>query len=275
MPLGSPATHVIAHISDTHLLAGGKPLHEVDTVTNLRKALERLESTGIRIDAIVHTGDIADLGELDAYRRASELIDPVAERLGCPVVWIAGNHDSRGPLREGLGLTDPGESPLDTVTVVNGLRIIGLDTSVPGQGHGDIDDAQLDWLRGELATPASHGTILALHHPPVETVVHELQTLQLRASDRLRDVIDGTDVRSILAGHFHYSTHGVFAGVDVSVGTATSYTIRVDDAAKGLTGVDGAQAIALVHVFPQSTVHSTLPIDSYAEVVHLPYGFFG
>ncbi|MFD1715890.1 phosphodiesterase [Amnibacterium flavum] len=275
MPLGSTPTHVIAHISDTHLLAGGLPLHgTVDTVGNLRRALERLESTGLRIDAIVHTGDIADLGELDAYERVRAAVAPVAERLGCPVVWVAGNHDVRGPLRQGLQLGgDPG-SPLDTVTEVGGLRIIGLDTSVPGQPHGDLDDAQLEWVRDQLAAPAPHGTIIALHHPPVETVVHELQTLQLRATDRLRAVIEGSDVRKILAGHFHYATSGGFAGIGVSVATATSYTIKVEAPDRGLTGVDGGQAIAVLHVYDDDTVHSGLPIDDHRQVVHLPYGFF-
>src|SRR5215210_4279140 len=100
----------------------------VDTVGHLRRALERLEESQMPIDAIVHTGDIADLGELDAYLRVRELVEPVAERLGCPVVWVAGNHDSRGPLRQGLLGLDPATEPLDSVLEVRGLRIVALDT---------------------------------------------------------------------------------------------------------------------------------------------------
>jgi len=274
MPLEPEPTHVLAHISDTHLLAGGALLHEIDTEQNLRRALDRLISTGISVDAIVHTGDIADLGESDAYRLARTIIEPAAERLGAPVIWVAGNHDIRGPLRRELYGGGDSDEPLDSVTQVNGLRIIALDTSVPGRGHGDIDPRQLEWLREQLATPALHGTVLALHHPPVPTVVHELSMLQLRNPADLSDALVGTDVRAVLAGHFHYATSGAIGGAPVSVVTATSYSIRVETPDKGLTGVDGAQGIALLHLGAGYTSHTSLPLADSPEVVHLPFGFF-
>ncbi len=246
----------------------------VDTVQHLRRALERLEESQMPIDAIIHTGDIADLGELDAYRRVRELVEPVAERLDCPVVWVAGNHDSRGPLREGLLGAEPTTEPLDSVLEIRGLRIVALDTSVPGAGHGDLDPEQLDWLRDVLAEPAEHGTVLALHHPPLPTSVRVLEPFQLRAGDALAEVLAGTDVRSILSGHFHYSLQGSLAGIPVTVAPATSYTVRVDAPHLGLTGVDGDQAIALALVYPQQIASALLPLDAPPTVVTFPDGYF-
>lgn len=274
MALDPQPTHVLAHLSDTHLRAGGAPLHGVDTETNLRRALDRLESSGILVDAIIHTGDIADLGELDAYRRVRALVEPVAERLGCPIIWVAGNHDIRGPLREGLLSEEQSDAPLDSVTDVRGLRVIALDTSVPLHGHGELDEAQLHWLRQQLAVPAEHGTVLALHHPPVPTIAHELQTLQLRSVPQLAAVLDGSDVRAVIAGHFHYSTTGLLGTIPVSVVSATSYTIRADAPGRGLTGVDGGQGLGLLHLYPHGAVHTQVLLDDFPQVVHLPYGFF-
>ncbi|WP_210506237.1 phosphodiesterase [Naasia sp. SYSU D00057] len=268
-------THVLAHLSDTHFLDGGAPLHgSVDTVAHLRRALERLVESEYTVDAIIHTGDIADLGELDAYRRVRELVDPVAERLGCPVVWVAGNHDSRGPLREGLLGVAPTTEPVDSVLDVRGLRVVAIDTSVPGKGHGELDQAQLDWLRDVLAEPAEHGTILAMHHPPVPTTVRVLEPFQLRGSEALAEVLAGTDVRAVLSGHLHYSVHGSLAGIPVTVAPATSYTVRVDAPHLGLTGVDGDQAIALAVVYPEQVVTTLLPLDQPPAVVQLPDGYF-
>lgn len=267
-------THVIAHLSDTHFRAGGAPLHGIDTVDNLRRALHRLESTELRIDAIVHTGDIADLGELDAYERVRDLIVPAAERLGCPIVWVAGNHDSRGPLRRGL-LDAPGDAPLDHVVVAHGLRVVSLDTSVPGHGYGELDPSQLAWLADVLSEPAEHGTVLALHHPPIATVVGELARLQLRQPEALADLLGGSDVRAVLAGHFHYGTTGLLGGLPVHVASATSYTIRAEAPHRGLTGVDGGQGLALLHLYGDgSGVHTSLSLDDFDEVVHLPSGYF-
>ncbi|WP_246271743.1 hypothetical protein [Amycolatopsis acididurans] len=55
--------------------------------------------------------------------------------------------------------------------MIGGLRIIALDSSVPGHGHGELSGGQLDWLARELATPAPDGTILAPHHPPLQDVL--------------------------------------------------------------------------------------------------------
>ncbi len=67
-----PARRTILHLSDTHLLAGNVPLGgHYDTAANLRRTLAAVESLGIRPDAIVFTGDLTDLGEPDAYRRAA------------------------------------------------------------------------------------------------------------------------------------------------------------------------------------------------------------
>jgi len=275
MHLRSRPSHVIVHLTDSHLLDGGAPLHgTVDTVSLLRRALDRVEDSGLEIDAIIHTGDIADLGELDAYRRARAIIEPVAERLGVPVVWIAGNHDQRGPLREGIFGLEPTTEPVTSVIEVSGLRIIGIDTSVPGKGHGHLDADQLAWLSAELATPAPAGTILALHHPPVPTQVRLLESFQLDNPQDLAAAIAGSDVRTLLAGHFHYGVTSTLEGRPVSVATATSYTVRVDAPPQGFNGVDGEQAINFVFVYDTTVAHVAAPISVQTPVVSLPDGFF-
>src|SRR6478735_8666236 len=86
--------------------------------------------------------------------------------MGAEVVWVMGNHDERTAYARGLFGLDSDE-PQDRVHDVDGLRIVSLDTSVPGYHHGELTDAQLAWLADVLSTPARHGTLLALHHPPI------------------------------------------------------------------------------------------------------------
>ena len=49
-------------------------------------------------DGIVFTGDLADLGEGDAYAELRALVEPFAARLGTRVFWVMGNHDDRAQL---------------------------------------------------------------------------------------------------------------------------------------------------------------------------------
>jgi 3',5'-cyclic AMP phosphodiesterase CpdA len=253
--------HTLVHISDTHLLGGVRRLYDrVDAESHLRELLARLEATGRRPDALVFTGDLADLGEPEAYARLRAVVEPVAERLGAAIVWAMGNHDNRAAFRAGL-LGEAGDAPVDRVVELGGLRIITLDTSVPGAHHGEISDAQLDWLGAQLATPAIDGTILALHHPPIPSVLDLAMSVELREQPRLARVLRGTDVRSILAGHLHYSSTATFAGIPVSVASASCYTQDLLVGEGGTRGRDGARSFNLVQIYPDTVLHAVVPVE--------------
>jgi 3',5'-cyclic AMP phosphodiesterase CpdA len=260
--------HTIAHISDTHFLADGAPLFgSVTTETNLRRALEQLQNSGVKPEALVFTGDLADLGQPDAYKRLRAIVEPVAESLGAEVVWVMGNHDERLQYSRELFDVEGSDAPQDRVHDIGGLRIISLDTTVPGFHHGELADEQLDWLRDILATPAPHGTLIAVHHPPIPTpLLWAMEMLELHAQERFAEVIADTDVRGILGGHLHYTTHSVFAGVPVSVAAATCYTMDLADGTKLLSGVDANQAFNIVSTYEDRVVHTIIPLLGANEV---------
>jgi 3',5'-cyclic AMP phosphodiesterase CpdA len=256
-----PARRTILHVSDTHLLAGNRPLGgRFDTAVNLRRTLARVERLSVRPDAIVFTGDLTDLGEPEAYRELRAAVEPVAERLGAPLIWVAGNHDERPALRRELLDGAPTQEPVTSVWDLGGLRVIALDTSVPGWHHGDLDGEQLVWLRETLASPAPLGTILAMHHPPLPSHIPLFDILELRDQGRLAEAIAGSDVRAILAGHLHYSTSGTFAGVPVSVAAATCYTMDLARPAFEVNGMDAGQSFHLVHVYDDTITHAVVPV---------------
>lgn len=259
-----PATHLIAHISDTHFLGGGQALFgAVDTDTTVYMAMAQLERSGLRPDALVFTGDIADRGEAAAYRRVRDIVESAAERMGAPVIWVMGNHDKREAFRTELLREEGSTAPVDRVFDIGGVRIIALDTSVPGYHHGDLSDAQLVWLSDVLSEPAPHGSLLALHHPPVPTMVPLMDILELRHQARLAEVVTGSDIRGILGGHLHYATTGLFAGIPVSVAAATCYTVDLTAPRDSLNGLQGGQSINLVHVYDNQIVHSHVALGEF------------
>jgi Icc protein len=257
--------HFLLHISDTHLLAGGGKLYDrVASEEHLRTLFDEFEASGARPEAIVFTGDLADRGEADAYDRIRRIVDPVAGRLGAQVIWVMGNHDDRPAFRRAL-LGDPlgGYRPVDRVDDVNGLRVITLDSTVPGHHHGEVAPAQLDWLAEELSIPAPHGTLLAMHHPPVPSVLDLAVSVELRDQSGLAEVVEGSDIRSIIAGHLHYSSTATFAGIPVSVASASCYTQDLNVPVGGTRGRDGARAFNLVHVYPTTVLHSVVPLGAF------------
>jgi 3',5'-cyclic AMP phosphodiesterase CpdA len=261
----------VAHLSDVHLLSDGIKQYGVVTPEDgLTLALERLGRLDPVPQALVFTGDLADKAQPDAYARLRELVEPFAAELGAELVWVMGNHDERAPYARGLfdsEASDDDPGPQDRVHDLGGLRIIALDTTVPAYHHGELSDEQLDWLRDVLSTPAEHGTILAMHHPPIPMPTMEpAAIIELLDQDRLAAVVAGSDVRQILGGHYHYTSHSTFAGVPVSVASASCYTTDPAPDDRLVSGVDGHQAFNTVHVYADRIVHTVVPIAEAPEV---------
>ncbi|MGF3055696.1 phosphodiesterase [Microbacterium sp. YY-01] len=253
-------THTIVHLSDTHLLAGGALLGgRYDTRARLQATVAAMRRMQLRPDALVITGDLTDLAEPAAYADLRSILEPLAAEWNAPLVWVAGNHDERPALHEHLLDGEPSLRPVTGVWNLSGLRLVAVDTSVPGWHHGEIDDDQREWLAQVLQHPAPHGTILAMHHPPVPSHIPFFDVLELRNQQALAEVVRGSDVRAILAGHLHYSTFSTFAGIPVSVASASCYTMNLSRPAYEVNGMDSAQAFQLVHVRPETITHSVVP----------------
>jgi len=263
----SPAEHFILHISDTHFVGGAGLLHgKVDSDANLKRLFRDFAKTQARPEAIVFTGDLADTGDADAYRRLRALVEPAAAEIGAKVIWVMGNHDTRTPFRKELLDSEAGEQSVDMVHDVNGLRVIALDSTVPGSHHGEISDEQYAWLGDILATPAPDGTVIALHHPPVPSLVEPISFVELRDQARFGEAIRGTDVRAVIGGHLHFNTFSDIGGVPVSVASATCYTQDLNIEAGAMRGQNGAQGFNLVHFYADRVMHTVVPIGEFSTV---------
>ena len=75
IPFGqlAPPSHVVAHVSDTHLLAGdARQYGAIDTVARFLPALERLTRIDPPPHALVFTGDLADRAEEEDDKAGSD-----------------------------------------------------------------------------------------------------------------------------------------------------------------------------------------------------------
>ena len=254
------ATHRIGHVSDSHFTGSGLLHDRVPVADTFATALDALAASGVPLDAVVHTGDVADEGEGAAYVAARELLAAAVERTGWRMLTVPGNHDDRAAMREHLLGLPPSAEPIDEVVDVQGLRIVLLDSSIPRRVEGGIDAEQLDRVHEILREPAEHGTVLALHHPPVPVEVTGLQRLHLTGQGRFAAAIEGGDVRAVLSGHLHYATTSMFAGVPVFVVPATAYTIALRGPGGGVAGLDGGRAVGVLTCYDDGRVgYSLLP----------------
>jgi 3',5'-cyclic AMP phosphodiesterase CpdA len=252
-------SHSLIQITDIHVGAvGGSARHPVDTTGLLELALDQVEAAGIRPAALLLTGDLTDDGTVEQYRRLRAVLAPVLARTGVPLVALMGNHDDRAALREHL-LGEPASTgPLDSVHWFDGLRVIALDSTVPGRAHGELRPDQLAWLRDQLAEPAPHGTLLALHHPPLPSPVALARAIALRNPAALATALAGGDVRMVLAGHVHTAAAGTLAGVPVWTGGPIAATIDglLGDELRWLT----SPGVTRVDVFAECVLAGHVPV---------------
>lgn len=254
--------HTLVHLTDLHLLPEGQLLRDrLDTFDVLAQTLTEIEKSELRPAALLFTGDLTEAGHPEAYQRLRTLVEPVAARMGSTALYVMGNHDSRPELREHLLGQPRADDPYDYAVRLGGLRVVVLDTTVPGYTHGELTGDQLDRLAAELAEPAPDGTVLALHHPPLPTPSRIAAAIDLRNRKELAAVLTGTDVRIVLAGHTHVVSAGAIAGIPVWTGGTTAY-------ASGAFAAGGGESQLLcptanrVDLFDDSLIVTTVTMNA-------------
>jgi Icc protein len=254
-------THTLIHITDPHIgPPGGTARDPVDTAALLELALRAVESAALRPTALLFTGDLVEDGRNpEHYRRFRGIVGPAAARLATTAVFVAGNHDHRETLRHHLLDQPPVPGPIDHVTVLDGLRIAVLDSTVPGAGHGRLGAEQLDRLRERLRDPAPHGTVLALHHPPLPAPTPLAAAIALRNPAGLASAIRGRDVRIVLAGHNHVISAGCVEGVPVWTGGAIGTTLDALAPGAALRGVSNP-TVSRIDLFAEGVVATSVPV---------------
>ena len=233
---------LVAQISDTHILAPGKlfkaPLaapppsteripSDIDTAACMARAVGALNALEPRPDITIVTGDLVDHGEPAEYENLRRLLTPLA----MPVFVIAGNHDARAPMREIFGIDGylPADGFLHYAIDDYPLRIVALDTLVPGKGGGALCAERLRWLDETLSAAPDRPTLVIMHHPPFPTGITYMDGHGLDNAAGFAEVIARPNqVERISCGHLHRPIHRRFAGTIVGTAPSTAHQVRLD-----------------------------------------------
>jgi len=177
----------IAHISDPHV---GSPYFVPNLMNRVIVEINELEP-----DVVVCTGDFTNFGYRQEFKTAVAYLD----RFAAPVHSVPGNHDARN-----VGYVHFEEliGPRHWSVDVDGVRMVGADSSEPDLDHGQIGRERYEWIREQFASPADF-RIFALHHHliPVPGTGRE-RNIVYDAGDLL-EVLIRAGVQLVLTGHKH------------------------------------------------------------------------
>lgn len=222
---------ILAQLSDLHVGVGtGLAYGHFDTAASLARCVEHMRGLRPRPDAVLATGDLVDRGSREEYRRLRALLAP----LPAPLYLIPGNHDRREELLAEFGDHDylpPRGAPLAYTVERYPVRLIALDTVVPGTEGGALDTAQLEWLARALSEDPHRPALLFMHHPPFATGLGRMDAIGLapQSAARLREIVARhPQVERIVCGHVHRPIQARWGGTAVSICPSTAYQCRLD-----------------------------------------------
>ena len=220
---------LLAQISDLHVTAKGKKLYDrIDTIGHLRNAVRHLNDLAPRPDFVIVTGDLVDGGSTAEYETLRDLL----AGLSIPYVLMPGNHDERGNLRRVFAdhtyLPKNGEFIQYTIEDLP-LRLIALDTLIPGEAGGRLCPARLDWLEVRLEEHPQRPTLIAMHHPPFNTGLVGMDAINCDNGAALGAIVARhPQVERIVCGHVHRPISVRWHGTVVTTAPATAHQVTLD-----------------------------------------------
>lgn len=199
----------LVQVTDTHLKqVEGGTLLGLNTDFSLQHVIDLVLRERPVIDLVLGTGDIADRGSEEAYRRAAGYFD----QLGAPVLWLAGNHDQAERMAKVLGQ----DGMLPASSVMGNWQIVMLNSQIPGEVGGHLGSVELALLEHKLATAEQQSlhSLVCLHHQPVPMGSGWIDEQMVEDREDFLAIIDRfPGVKGILWGHVHQQLDAVHGAV--------------------------------------------------------------
>jgi Icc protein len=258
----------IAQISDLHIKQPGQLAYgRVDTARALERCVAALNEFAPAPDFVVISGDLVDTPTIEEYDHLKRLLAP----LKLPLAGIPGNHDGREMMRAAFpqaAYAFPAGA-LNQTIALGDLDLILLDSHVPGQPHGELEAATLQWLDATLAASASRPALLFLHHPPFIAGIWHMDRQNLHNAGDLAEIVRRHPrVQLVATGHVHRAALTMFAGAACTICPAPNHAVDLD--------LDELRVPSFKIEPPAFHLHTWYPDGGFGNVVthQVPIGAF-
>lgn len=196
---------LIVQITDTHLVPEGQHWFgdsKTQTDKRLNRVIAYINQMNPLPDLVVLTGDATDEGSLESYAH-------LKKQLSClktPIYLIPGNHDHRENMKRVFNHQRGMQANFINYTVeLDPVRLIFLDTHVPGQSYGTLCKDRLEWLEKTLAKSHDHPSLIFMHHPPAKTGTKIFDEILCKTSSAFEELVrNQKNLLGLFTGHYHH-----------------------------------------------------------------------
>ncbi len=225
-----PSSVRMVQLSDTHFIeSGATPQygHAYDTDASFAAVLVDLGDHD-HLDLVVVTGDVADHGRAEQYRKAGAAFS----QFQVPVNVCPGNHDLDMAFRAGIGRSGVHTTRVIEVNnwaflfvdscagiMVNDESGLLVDPPDNARLHNDgaLASSEAAWIRSMCSTTTAEHVFIWLHHPPAVPLELNGDGTPDYDADWRALVPNLSKVRGLGGGHTHVPAEYEFEGLPVWV----------------------------------------------------------
>ncbi|WP_067514418.1 3',5'-cyclic-AMP phosphodiesterase [Endozoicomonas ascidiicola] len=203
----------VLQITDTHLFASShSALMGVDTAATFEAVLKMVKSDFYQAQCVLVTGDLTQDDSADSYHYLKDALSD----LPMPNYWLCGNHD-----REDL-MNAISPAAMKKKVELGNWQILLLNSQVPNQVYGHLEESELAFLSKELAQNPDKPTLIALHHHPAPINSQWMDNIMLKNPDEFAAVLNNhKNIKGIIHGHIHQAIDYTFCGIPVMATPST------------------------------------------------------
>lgn len=220
---------LIVQLSDPHIREPQRLAYRrINTADYLAKNINAINKLPQTPNAVVITGDLTDFGRPEEYQHLADLL----KKLPMPVYLLPGNHDNHAELRKAFPThTYLGKSSFIQYAVdIHDLHLIALDSTTHHESYGTLCKQRLAWLEQALEESKHKPVIIALHHPPFDSLIgHMDKQGLLEGRDAFEELVaQYPNVVRVIAGHVHRDIQTSFAGTIASTISSPAHSVYLD-----------------------------------------------
>jgi 3',5'-cyclic-AMP phosphodiesterase len=237
---------IIVQLTDSHICRPGETVFGGrDSAATLARCIEAVNALRPSPACVMLSGDLVNTGHSDEYMH----LKPILARLTAPYYLMPGNHDERSALRAAfpshryLGA----EGFIQYAVEQPGLRVLALDTVVPGAEGGALDDERLQWLDAALSQRSDAPCLILMHHPAFETGIARMDQGRVQNAAFWPLVARHAHVKRVACGHLHRTLHTTQHGVAACIAPSTAAQLGVQLEPGAALEVTGEPPGFLIH----------------------------
>ena len=204
-PHEQPQSWTIIQISDTHLMnQDDLEFVQMNPEQSFHAVMQHIQQQYPHIDAIVHTGDLAQVPVQETYARYLTFM----QHFGTPFYQIPGNHDCTEIF--------PFHLQQDQAHILHygAWSAILINSAVKDNVDGWISETQLQQLHQLLSDHPQQHILIACHHHPFAMESAWIDQHKLKNTEALIDVLARhNNVKLVLCGHVHQDSLNEWQGI--------------------------------------------------------------